>query len=186
MWLNGAFAIANFVVGVVAVYMVVLLQGAGLDAAQAVTIAMLMGPMQVAGRLLEIGFLAKKRATRVGGVAFASIIGALVVLAGASGMWLAVIFVAMYGCGNGLLTIVRGAVPAEIYGSRGLGELLGHLSRTSSYARALAPAGYAGMLAIGLTQPLAMLGLAVALSGGLACYSVAIRSVAARDRPSTS
>jgi predicted MFS family arabinose efflux permease len=186
MWLNGAFAIANFVVGVVAVYMVVLLQGAGLDAAQAVTIAMLMGPMQVAGRLLEIGFLAKKRATRVGGVAFASIIGALVVLAGASGMWLAVIFVAMYGFGNGLLTIVRGAVPAEIYGSRGLGELLGHLSRTSSYARALAPAGYAGMLAIGLTQPLAMLGLAVALSGGLACYSVAIRSVAARDRPSTS
>ena len=174
-WLNAAFAIANFVVGVIAVYMVGLLGGAGLDTAQAVAVAMLMGPMQVAGRLIEMGFLARARATRVGLLAFVLIISALVALAIASGTVLAVAFVVMYGCGNGILTIVRGAVPAEIYGSQGLGELLGHLSRPASYARALAPAGYAGILTLGYTQSAAMVALALLLAVGLACYWFAVR-----------
>ena len=173
-WLNAGFATANFVVGVVAVHMVGLLTGAGLTAAQAVTVSMLMGPMQVAGRIIEITFLARVRATLVGALAFVLIVVALALLAVGSGNGaLAIAFVVAYGCGNGILTIVRGAAPAELYGSRGLGELLGHLSRASSYARALAPAGYSLMLTAGFTQPVAMGALGVFLLLGLACYSIA-------------
>jgi len=173
-WLNAGLATASFVVGVVAVHMVGLLTGAGLTAAQAVTVSMLMGPMQVAGRIIEITFLTRLRATLVGALAFALIVVALVLLALGSGNGaLAIAFVVAYGCGNGILTIVRGAAPAELYGSRGLGELLGHLSRASSYARALAPAGYSLMLTVGFTQPVAMGALGLILLLGLACYSIA-------------
>ncbi|MFZ3323094.1 MAG: MFS transporter [Usitatibacter sp.] len=175
-WLNAAFATANLVVGVIAVHMVGLLSGAGLTAAQAVTVSMLMGPMQVAGRVIEITFLARVRATLVGAGAFLLIVLALVLLAAGSGNGaLAIAFVVAYGCGNGILTIVRGAAPAELYGSRGLGELLGYLARASSYARALAPAGYSLMLTIGFTQSTAMGALAAMLIAGLACYAIATR-----------
>ncbi|HEX4780387.1 MAG TPA: MFS transporter [Usitatibacter sp.] len=175
-WLNTSFAISNFVVGVVAVHMVGLLTGAGLTDAQAIAISVLMGPMQVAGRIVEMTFLRRVKATRVGVFAFAFIIASLVALACVSGMGaLPMLFVMAYGAGNGVLTIVRGAAPAEIYGATGLGELLGHLARTSSYARALGPAAYSGMLALGLGERASMSLLAVLLAGGLACYQLATR-----------
>jgi len=176
-WLNASFAISNFVVGVVAVHMVGLLTGAGLTDAEAIGISVLMGPMQVAGRIVEMAFLRRVRATRVGVFAFVLIIASLVLLACVSHAGaVAMLFVAAYGAGNGVLTIVRGAAPAEIYGPTGLGELLGHLSRTSSYARALGPAAYSGMLAVGLGERSSMALLAALLGAGLACYMQATRN----------
>ena len=175
-WLNASFAIANFVVGVVAVHMVGLLTGAGLTAAEAIGISVLMGPMQVAGRIVEITFLKRVRATTVGLFAFALLATALALIAGVSGAGvMATLFVVAYGTGNGILTIVRGAAPAEIYGAAGLGELLGHLSRASSYARALGPAAYSGMLALGMSERVSMGSLCVMLIAGLSCYAIATR-----------
>lgn len=175
-WLNASFAIVNLVVGVIAIHMVGLLTGVGLATAEAIGISMLMGPMQVAGRIVEITFLRRVRATNVGIFAFALIIAAIALLVGASGGGvLAMAFVVAYGSGNGILTIVRGAAPAEMYGAEGLGELLGHLARTSSYARALGPAAYSGMLALGLGERLSMASLGALLAAGLACYAVATR-----------
>ena len=65
---------------------------------------------------------------------------------------MAFLFVIAYGAGNGILTIVRGAAPAEMYGTHGLGGLLGYLSRASSYARALGPATYPALIALGLGE----------------------------------
>ncbi|HEY2629128.1 MAG TPA: MFS transporter [Usitatibacter sp.] len=181
-WLNASFAIANLVVGVIAVHMVGLLTGAGLTDGQAVGISVLMGPMQVAGRIIEISFLRHVQATVVGIFAFALIIAAIAMLAGVSGGGvLAVMFVVAYGSGNGIFTIVRGAAPAEMYGSAGLGELLGYLSRTSSYARALGPATYPGMLALGLGEQVSMIALAILMLAGLACYCTAIFARSKRD-----
>jgi hypothetical protein len=82
---------------------------------------------------------------------------------------MAVLFVVAYGCGNGLLTVVRGTAPAELFGREGLGGLLGHLSRFASYAKALAPASYSALLAVGLDRDasigvLAALGIAASAS----------------------
>lgn len=175
-WLNASFAIASFVVGVIAVRMVELLTGIGLTSAQAVAASALMGPMQVAGRIFEMRYLTRVRATTVGAVSFMLIAASIVLLVAASGsMALAIAFVVFYGCGNGIFTIVKGAAPAEMYGSRGLGELLGYLSRASLFARALAPGAYSLLLTAGFGQGLALSALALVLLAGLACYGTAAR-----------
>ncbi|HST00750.1 MAG TPA: MFS transporter [Usitatibacter sp.] len=174
--LNAAFAIANLVVGVVAVHMVGLLTGAGLTTSEAIAISVLMGPMQVAGRIVEMAFLKRAHATHVGVVALSLIVIAIVVLMLVSGGGvLALLFVMAYGAGNGILTIVRGAAPAEMYGAEGLGGLLGHLSRASSYARALGPATYPALVAIGLGEGTSLAMLDALLAAGLVLYIAAIR-----------
>jgi MFS family permease len=175
-WLNASFAIVNFVAGVLAVRMVELLTGVGMTTEQAVAASMLMGPMQVAGRVLEMTFLKRFKATAIGTLSMALIVTAIVVLGVSSGnSVLAIAFVIAYGCGNGIFTIVRGATPAEIFGPRGLGELLGHLSRPSQFARALAPAAYSLLLTLGLTQSSSMALLAAVLLAGIGCYAMATR-----------
>jgi len=127
-------------------------------------------------------FLTRVRVTIVGTASLLLIVASMAMLAVASGhAALAVAFVVAYGCGNGIFTIVRGTTPAEIYGSRGLGELLGHLSRPSQYARALAPGTYSLLLALGLTQSLALGALVALLGAGLGCYLAATR-----ERPKAS
>ncbi len=175
-WLNAGFAIASFAVGLVAVHMVGLLTTTGLTTAQAVAAAMLLGPMQVAGRILEMAFLARWRSSTVGAISFGLIMVSVFALAAAPGITpLAIAFVALFGCGNGIFTIVRGAAPAELFGGRGLGELLGHLARASLFARALAPGTYSLILAVGLTQSAAMASLGFVVAAGLACFTLAAR-----------
>ena len=177
--LNAAFAIANLVVGVVAVHMVGLLTGAGLTTSEAIAISVLMGPMQVAGRVIEMAFLKRVHATRVGVAALSLIVVAVVVLIAVSGSGiLPLLFVLAYGAGNGVLTIVRGAAPAEMYGAQGLGALLGYLSRASSYARALGPATYPALVALGLGERTSLALLDVLLAAGLFLYIAAIREAA--------
>jgi len=89
---------------------------------------------------------------------------------------MAIAFVAAYGCGNGLFTIVRGTAPVELFGTRGLGALLGHLSRAGLYARAVAPGAFSGLLAVGLTHNAAIAALAVVSVMGLGGFLVATRS----------
>ncbi len=112
----------------------------------------------------------------MGAASFGLVALSIFTLSSASGStFLAIAFVAIFGCGNGIFTIVRGAVPAELYGSKGLGELLGHLSRTSLFARALAPGTYSWVIALGLTQSTAMALLGASVACGLACFTLATR-----------
>jgi hypothetical protein len=76
----------------------------------------------------------------------------------------ALLFVIAYGAGNGLLTIARGTVPAELYGRDGLGALLGYLARAAMAARAVAPVAWPALLALGFAR-VGGLGLLVALAG---------------------
>ena len=48
-------------------------------------------------------------------------------------------FAALYGFSNGVMTIVRGTVPAELFGRHEFGTLLGRLARPQLIARAVAP-----------------------------------------------
>jgi hypothetical protein len=94
---------------------------------------------------------------------------------------LAVLFVVAYGCGNGLLTIVRGTAPAELFGREGLGALLGHLSRYASFAKALAPGCYSALLAIGLGRNASLAALAGVALAGTASYAIAVLRIRARS-----
>ncbi|HUL97652.1 MAG TPA: MFS transporter [Usitatibacter sp.] len=175
-WLTAAMAIATFVFGVIAVHMIALLTTGGLTDAQAVTIAMLAGPMQVAGRIVEFGIAPRVRAAHIGYASFVLMLGSLVALIAVNGMGgLAIVFVVAYGCGNGVLTIVKGTAPAELFGRVGLGGLLGHMSRAGSYAKAVAPASYSAMLALGLTRNASLMALAGLTFAALAAYAVAMR-----------
>ena len=176
VWLTVSFAIATFVFAVIAVHLINLLTSAGLTPAQAVTISMLVGPMQVAGRIVELGFSHKVRAVTVGMIAFALMLVSLVALISVEGFGIAaVVFVTAYGCGNGVLTIVKGTAPAELFGRERLGTLLGQLSQAGLYAKAVAPATFSGLLTLGLTRNAALAALASLSVAAMASYGWALR-----------
>lgn len=175
-WLTASFAIATFIFGVIAVHLINLLTTAGLTPAQAVTISMLVGPMQVAGRVIELGLAGRVRSVTVGMVAFALMLLALVSLISVEGFGIAaIVFVIAYGCGNGVLTIVKGTAPVELFGREGLGGLFGHLSRAGLYAKAVAPAAFSALLTFGLTRNAALSSLAALAIAGMGSYSLATR-----------
>jgi MFS family permease len=175
-WLTASFALSSFAFAVIAVHIVTLLTSAGLTAAQAVSLSMLVGPMQILGRGAELLLAGRVRAVAVGLAAYGFMLLAMLALVNVEGAGVAaVVFVVAYGCGNGIFTIVKGTAPAELFGRAGLGALLGHLARAALYARALAPASFSGMLAVGLGRNASLLGLGVVVLAALGCYALAIR-----------
>ena len=178
--LNASFIAASFVSAVVAVHMVSLLAAHGLTQAQAVSVAMLMGPMQVAGRIAEFGFASRMNVRILGGITFGLFVAAISVLRAVEGFGVAAfLFVICFGCGNGLFTIMRGTTPGELFGRERLGALLGYLARGSLYSRALAPACFSGMLAAGLTRGTALAALGVVALAGWGAFTAAVAAARA-------
>jgi len=176
-FLSVAFAAAAFVSAVVAVHFVSLMVAKGFTQAQAISLGMLIGPAQVAGRIAEFGFAARVPAIRLAYVAFGLLLGSMVCLLAAGGAGVvAVAFVVAYGVGNGIFTIVRGTVPAVLYGRAGIGALLGRLARLQLYSRAIAPAAFSGALAAGLTRDMATAALAALVAMAIAMYAGAVRA----------
>jgi predicted MFS family arabinose efflux permease len=173
-WLAAAFALASFLVGGLAVHLIDLLRSGGLTAAEAVLIGACIGPMQVAGRILEFAFARRTRAIHVGYGAFALMVAALMLLAFIGNhLALGILFAALYGMANGILTIVRGVAPPEILGGTGMGALLGKLGRPAMFAKALAPVSIAVLLSGGyLNGRVTLLLVAVALIATV-CFAAA-------------
>jgi hypothetical protein len=93
---------------------------------------------------------------------------------------LAYLVATLYGISNGLMTIVRGIVPAELYGRHDYTTLLGRLARPAFIARAVAPFGFTLALAsLGQTSTMLML-LALSLMASMA-YWLAVRHARRRD-----
>jgi hypothetical protein len=59
-----------------------------------------------------------------------------------------VAFAALYGASNGVMTIVRGTVPAEIWGREGYGGLTGLMATPVLVARAAGPVAGAVVLVL--------------------------------------
>lgn len=151
LWLATAFTVVSFVVSAIGAHAVSLLGASGLDAATAIAVASLFGPMQVAGRVAELAFARRLKATSVGVAAFVMMSVAMLLLAWAGGnVWLAFAFAASYGAANGVMTIVRGTVPAELLGRDAYGSLMGRLAQPAFLAKAIAPVLFAGLIAAGL------------------------------------
>jgi len=139
-WLAVALSGASFIASALSAHAIGLLTASGLTAADAVLVGALFGPMQVAGRVVEFTVGRNLRAQSVGTLAFALLALALFFLAQVRGaMLVALAFALLYGFSNGVMTIVRGSVPAELFGRRAFGTLLGRLARPQLIARAGAP-----------------------------------------------
>ncbi|WP_354681861.1 MFS transporter [Cupriavidus necator] len=162
--LGGAFAAALFVFGALSVHLLSLLQLGGLTVAQAVMVASVIGPMQVMGRTMELALASRFQPSQVGRFSLALLCIALVLLSMTAGSVAGgFAFAALYGLSNGLLTIVRGTLPADLFPAYPLGGLLGRLARPGLLAMALAPLSYAFMASSGATfawRAFAMSGLA--------------------------
>lgn len=132
------FAAAWFVTGAMASHLPGLLERAGASHVQAIAAAALVGPAQVAARLVE--FVLLRRAHPLISARLAALlhpIGAAVLAV--IGPAAAVAFTIFYGAGNGLLTIARGTVPPAVFGPHGYGERTGLLGAPARAAQALAP-----------------------------------------------
>ena len=132
------FAASWFIATAMAAHLPRLLQISGMDTADAIIAASLVGPAQVAGRLLEFGVLQRMHpliSARIAG--FAHPLGAtlLLVFAGPVGM----IFTSLHGAGNGILTIAKGTLPLALFGPVGYGLRQGFLMAPSRFAQAAAP-----------------------------------------------
>ena len=132
------FAAAWFVTGSMAAHLPGLLERAGATRVQAVAAAALVGPAQVAARLVE--FFILRRGHPLVSARIAALlhpIGAVVFAV--IGPAAAAAFAILYGAGNGLLTIARGTVPLAVFGPHGYGERTGLLGAPARAAQAFAP-----------------------------------------------
>jgi predicted MFS family arabinose efflux permease len=121
-------------------HIVPLLGERGLSTGLVLLAIALIGPAQVAGRLVLLG-LGRRATTKVmGGVTVTLLPLSMLALLAVEGesIWLYV-FVLLYGAGNGLMTIVRGASVVEFLGAEGFGAINGALALPATIARAAAP-----------------------------------------------
>jgi hypothetical protein len=154
-----AFTATRFVGTAIGTHLPGLLMALGATLAAAVAAGALVGPAQVAGRLLEFGVLRRVHpllSARL--AALAHPLGALALLL--VGLPAAAPFALLHGAGNGILTIAKGTLPLVLFGPQGYGARQGWLSAPGMVLQALAP----WLFGLALAQSAAA---ALMLSGGL-------------------
>jgi len=132
------FSAAWFVTGAMAAHLPRLLQAAGASPGEAVAAAALVGPAQVAARLVEFGLLRRLHpliSARVAAVMHPLGAAAL----GIFGPFGIVAFALLHGAGNGMITIAKGTLPLAIFGPRGFGRRSGVLAAPARLTQSAAP-----------------------------------------------
>lgn len=139
--LSFAFAAAWTVTSAMAAHLPRIVETFGATPAQAVFAGMMIGPAQVAARVLEASTLSRFHplfSTRLACITHP--IGALVI--GVLGGGASAGFALLHGAGNGILTIARGTLPLAIFGPNNYAYRLGIIGAPSRIAQALAPVGF--------------------------------------------
>jgi MFS family permease len=132
------FAATWFVSTAMATHLPQLLVASGATLAGAVAIGALVGPAQVAGRLLEFGWLRRWHpllSARAAALMHPLGVAVWLVL----GPVAAPMFALLHGAGNGILTIAKGTLPLVFFGPVGYGRRQGWITAPSRVAQALAP-----------------------------------------------
>jgi MFS family permease len=139
-FLGGAFVANGLIFSAMSVHMLQMMQSKGLSVAAAALVGALVGPMQVSGRIIELTVGQRFSIVRVGLLAMGLLPVALLVFA-TSGvhLWPLVTFALLYGLSNGVITIVRGALPAQLFGREHYGAVSGALAVPQMFALASGP-----------------------------------------------
>jgi MFS family permease len=134
----------SFVFGVVSVQLVPLLEAVGLATAAAVWVASMKGFAQFGGRVVEIVFGRNLHAMTVGRIAIGILPISFVLLLASGGNVAAIVaFTLLMGASQGVITIVRGAVPLALFGQAGYGAVLGLLATPVLLVNAASPTLFA-------------------------------------------
>ena len=152
---------------IIAVHLVTLLQGRGLGMADAVAMGMVIGPAQVAARLGEL--VAGRRYHPLWTLVAAVLLAALGLMLLASGLPVIGLALVLYGAGNGIFSIAKGALPLIWFGPERYASIMGRLARPNQIAQAMAPTLGALMLSAGgVDVTLATLAVLALVNIGLA------------------
>lgn len=140
------FAATWFISTAMAAHLPGLLQAAGVSTATALAAGGLIGPAQVAARLLEYGLLRRMHplvSARLAAAAHPVAAVGLFALGGPA----AFVFAVLHGAGNGILTIAKGTLPLALFGPSGYGARLGWLNAPARVLQAAAPLVFGAALA---------------------------------------
>lgn len=134
--LTWIFAIGAIIMTAISVQLVSVLQGQGYSLTAAIAFSAILGPSQVASRLLQM-FAAKRHPiwTALVSVVLVATGIALVALAPA----VTAVGLLLYGLGNGLRAIVRGLLPLALFSPTQYVSLMGKMSRPSLIGQAITP-----------------------------------------------
>jgi predicted MFS family arabinose efflux permease len=136
-----AFAAAWSVTGAMAAHFPRILEAAGATSVQAIAAGALIGPAQVAARIVEASLLSRYHplvSTRL--ACLTHPIGAIIVALVGGGA--ASVFAIFHGAGNGVLTIARGTLPLAIFGPNNYAYRLGIIGAPARMAQAAAPLAF--------------------------------------------
>jgi TM2 domain-containing membrane protein YozV len=135
----------SLVISSVSVHLLDVLKLLGIATATALAIGMMIGPSQVVARLAEFSLgrnlhptTSARAAILLSGIGIGLLLPAI--------PWLAFIAMALYGAGNGILTIARGTLPLALFGQDGYGARMGLLARPMLVAQAVGPVAAAVIL----------------------------------------
>ncbi len=166
----------GFVLSAMGASLLVLLGDAGFTPAAATLAGSLIGPSQVAARLIEYARRGVLSPPVTGLIATGAIFVALVLLFAAAlipAVAIVIVFAIFFGIGQGLTSIIRGVLPLHFFGTAGYGRTMGTLSGIRMVLSAAAPvsiifvneelgvaAAIGCLLLMGAVGLLAMIGLA--------------------------
>jgi predicted MFS family arabinose efflux permease len=163
--LSCAFGAGLFISTSMAAHLPRLLEQAGATPVAAVAAGALIGPAQVAARLIEFRFLQNVHPLFVARSAMAThpaAVALLLVLGGPA----AAAFTIIHAAGNGIQTISKGTLPLALFGPVGYGRRQGLISAPGRVAQAFAPVLFgllierAGAHALWLTAALGLMAAA--------------------------
>ncbi|WP_084635892.1 MFS transporter [Comamonas sp. B-9] len=132
------FAVTWFVSTAMAAHLPLVLQTSGTALAASIAAAAMVGPGQVAGRVLEYGLLRNAHpllSARLAILAHPLATISLVFFGNSA----ASAFAILHGLGNGILTIAIGTLPLKVFGARGYGQRQGWLMVPARIVQAGSP-----------------------------------------------
>ena len=132
-----AFMTAGTTFSILTIHLLVLLQAQGVTLESAVLLGTLIGPAQVAGRIIEMSNRGRHHPLWTLTAAIMLIASGLVLLA--TGFAVIGVALILYGAGNGIFSIARGTVPLALFGPDRYAIVMGRLARPALLAQALAP-----------------------------------------------
>ena len=144
--LTATFTLYSFAAAALWAHMMPAFTAKGRSEAQALAVVVWFGPAQVAGRLAYVGFGRWLSSRKLGLMVLGGLPVSLTIFALADQTAALLIFAALFGVANGLVTIVRGGLVPEYFGREHVGRISGAMSGISLFARATAPLATAWLL----------------------------------------
>ena len=131
------FMLEVLVATIMGVHLISLLGMMGQTLATAIAIAALLGPSQIAGRLIELAVGSRILPTTATIIALLVMIAGLVFMALLPGMTTSAML--LYGAGIGVLSVARGTLPLTLFSQEFYPVVIGQIARPIALTQAAAP-----------------------------------------------